>query len=100
MEFAWTVSQFVKSNAIVFTTADTTAAVGAGRLVVLAEADGVVELPFPLDVSGDKVTGKGTVFYQFILPMDQPPPVATTRPATAPAATQPAQPPLTASAAR
>jgi phosphoribosylaminoimidazolecarboxamide formyltransferase/IMP cyclohydrolase len=32
MEFAWIVAQFVKSNAIVFATSDTTAAVGAGQM--------------------------------------------------------------------
>jgi phosphoribosylaminoimidazolecarboxamide formyltransferase/IMP cyclohydrolase len=32
MEFAWTIAQFVKSNAIVFTTATETVAVGAGQM--------------------------------------------------------------------
>lgn len=32
MEFAWVITQYVKSNAIVFTTADSTVAVGAGQM--------------------------------------------------------------------
>jgi hypothetical protein len=44
-------------------------AVGAGELVVLAQADNQ-PLPFPLEVNGDKVGGEGTVFYQFVLPLD------------------------------
>lgn len=32
MQFAWVITQYVKSNAIVFTTADTTVAVGAGQM--------------------------------------------------------------------
>jgi hypothetical protein len=35
---------------------------------VLAEAEG--PLPFPLYVEGDRVSGTGTNFYQFILPLD------------------------------
>jgi hypothetical protein len=45
------------------------AAVSAGELVVLAQAD-EQPLPFPLEVNGDKVAGTGTVFYQFALPLD------------------------------
>jgi hypothetical protein len=45
------------------------AAISAGELVVLAQAD-EQPLPFPLEVNGDKVAGTGTVFYQFALPLD------------------------------
>jgi hypothetical protein len=44
--------------------------VAAGRLVVLAEVDGDVELPFPLEVDGEKVAGKGKVLYQCALALD------------------------------
>lgn len=52
------------------------AAVAAGELVVLAQADNQ-PLPFPLEVNGDKVGGVGTVFYQFALPLER---VSTTVP--------------------
>jgi hypothetical protein len=53
-------------------------------------------LPFPMEVQGDRVTGSGTTFYQFALPLARnelplPPPwpqpadAAATQPATAPA---------------
>lgn len=45
-------------------------AFAAGRVIVLAEARDV-PLPFPLEVDGDKVTGTGSVFYQFVLPADR-----------------------------
>ncbi len=56
--------------------------IATGQLVVLATAKG--PLPFPVQVDDEKMTGSGTVFYQFILPIDrgsadQP----TTRPAAA-----------------
>ena len=71
---------------------DVSSAVAAGRLVVLAEADGEQELPFPLEVEGSKVPGKGRIFYQFVLPLDHPAgtetaatqPVADPTPAPAP----------------
>lgn len=44
-------------------------AIGAGELVVIAEAPNT-PLPIPLDVEGDKVTGNGTTFYQFVLPLE------------------------------
>ena len=37
-----------------------------GRLAVRLQQHG----PIPLDVEGDKVTGNGTTFYQFILPLE------------------------------
>jgi hypothetical protein len=47
---------------------DISAALAAGQLVVLAESDG--PLPFPLRVEGSLIGGEGTVFYQFVLPLD------------------------------
>ena len=60
------------------------AALEAGELVILAEADNR-PLPYPLMVNGSKVEGDGTVFYQFALPIERiepPPPAPTTAPAT------------------
>lgn len=48
---------------------DVSPAVAAGNLVVLAQAQG--ELPVPLEVEGEKVNGRGTILYQFILPMNR-----------------------------
>ncbi|MGB7161126.1 MAG: hypothetical protein WBD40_23905 [Tepidisphaeraceae bacterium] len=45
-------------------------ALAAGQLVVLAEAPNS-PIPIPLDVEGDKITGNGTTFYQFTLPLDR-----------------------------
>jgi len=66
---------------------DISAAVTAGKMVVLAEAEGDQPLPFPLKVEGQKVEGKGTTFYQFVLPMDHIA-QATTQPTGQPATTQ------------
>lgn len=67
--------------------------VAAGGLVVLAQAagePGTVPLPFPLEVEGDRVSGAGTVFYQFALPLDHSKvptlPESTTQPAQSDAA--------------
>src|SRR5437764_8635785 len=49
---------------------DVSPQVAAGRLVVLAEADGEVELPFPLEVEGEKIPGKGRTYYQAALALD------------------------------
>jgi hypothetical protein len=59
---------------------DCSAAIAAGRLVVLAEADGKAPLPFPLEVEGDKVEGSGTLLFQSILPMERIDLPATTQP--------------------
>ncbi len=64
-------------------------AVAAGRIVVLAEADGQPPLPFPLMVEGQKVEGKGTLFYQFALPLERIAAAPTTQPATQPSPPQP-----------
>jgi hypothetical protein len=45
-------------------------ALAAGQLVVLAESR-QSPIPIPLDVEGDKVTGNGMTFYQFILPLQR-----------------------------
>ncbi len=52
---------------------DISNAVAAGKMVVLAEADddGKSPLPFPLEVEGQKIAGAGTVFYQFVLPLER-----------------------------
>jgi hypothetical protein len=55
-------------------------AVAAGNLVVLAQATG--DLPVPLLVEGSEVKGKGTIFYQGIVPLVRPAPVSA--PATVP----------------
>ena len=61
---------------------DMSAAIAAGEMVVLAQADNQ-PLPYTFDVNGNKVGGTGTVFYQFALPLERvapPPPAPTTRP--------------------
>jgi hypothetical protein len=45
------------------------ASIAAGQLVILASAKG--PLPIPVEVDDNKMTGDGTVFYQFVLPMDR-----------------------------
>lgn len=48
---------------------DVSGALSAGAMIVIAEADDV-PLPAPLTVGGSPVDGKGTTYYQFILPVD------------------------------
>ena len=48
---------------------DASASIAAGQVVVIAAAKG--PLPIPLQVDDEKMTGDGTVFYQFILPIDR-----------------------------
>lgn len=56
---------------------DVSEQVAAGQLVILAQAgkpgvtSGESPLPFPMEVAGDLVTGSGTTFYQFVLPLDR-----------------------------
>ena len=50
---------------------DISAAIEAGQLVILAEAEDDQPLPFPLDVDGKRVPGKGTIFYQIVLPLSR-----------------------------
>jgi hypothetical protein len=45
------------------------AALAAGELVVLAQAD-KRPLPYGLEVNGTRTPGEGTVFYQLALPME------------------------------
>ena len=49
---------------------DLSAAVMAGHMVIVAEAE-EVPLPIPMEVDGDKVEGAGRVIYQFVLPIDR-----------------------------
>ncbi len=49
---------------------DISAAIVAGNLVIVGEAEGV-PLPLPMRVDGDKVEGTGRTIYQFVLPMDR-----------------------------
>ena len=60
---------------------DRSGALAAGALVVIAEADGPMKLPFPLDVEGDRIGGSGVNFYQFVLPIDHSKLPPTTQPA-------------------
>jgi hypothetical protein len=59
---------------------DLSGALAAGALIVLAEADDAVKLPFPLYVEGSRIDGSGINFYQFVLPLDHSKLAATTRP--------------------
>jgi hypothetical protein len=59
---------------------DMSGALASGAMVVIAQANG--EIPIPMEVEGDKVTGDGTIFYQFVLPLDRSELRATTQPTT------------------
>lgn len=56
---------------------DVSEQVAAGQLVILAQAGkpGVSSsespLPFPMEVDGDRVSGTGSTFYQFSVPLDR-----------------------------
>ena len=53
---------------------DVSGSIGAGHLIVLATSNLETSdepMPIPVEVEGDKVSGTGTVFYQFILPLDR-----------------------------
>jgi hypothetical protein len=50
---------------------DVSPALGAGRLIVLAESDGEGPMPITMGVDGDSVVGKGMTYYQFVLPLDR-----------------------------
>ena len=80
---------------------DVSNAITAGRLVVLAQGEGEQPLPFPLQVEGDPVAGKGILFYQSILPLERIPLPPATQPAdgaapTSAPATGPAAPAVAA----
>src|SRR5690606_27821562 len=49
---------------------DVSAAVLAGNMVVIAEAE-EVPLPLPLKVDGDEVEGAGRTIYQIVVPLDR-----------------------------
>jgi hypothetical protein len=73
---------------------DVSAAVAAGQLVVLAESETAdVPLPIPLEVEGDRVAGRGKIFYQFVLPLDRSNVTAADDATGDGSATQPAAPP-------
>ncbi len=48
---------------------DTSALLSAGQLVVIARSTG--GLPFPMMIEGSVVSGQGTTFYQFSMPLDR-----------------------------
>ena len=50
---------------------DVSGTLGAGQLIVLAQSEPLSPLPIPIEVAGDAVTGEGTIYYQFILPLDR-----------------------------
>jgi hypothetical protein len=70
---------------------DLSPAISGGKMAIIAVCTSENEpLPFPLEVQGDAIAGKGVVYYQFIIPVDRSavlkdPTQATTQPATAPA---------------
>lgn len=61
---------------------DASSAVACGQMLIIARSAPASPLPFPLYVEGDRINGSGVVYYQFILPIDRPPP--TTQPADTP----------------
>ncbi|HEY7120813.1 MAG TPA: hypothetical protein VH475_29785 [Tepidisphaeraceae bacterium] len=51
---------------------DMSASVSAGNMAIVAASDTREEkLPFPLEVQGDRIDGKGTVLYQFVVGVDR-----------------------------
>ncbi len=66
---------------------DRSGAVLAGRMVVLATADGGA--PYAMTVDGAALEGAGERVYQCVLAMDRPTPAPPKTPATMPATTQP-----------
>jgi hypothetical protein len=72
---------------------DVSHSLAAGAMVVLAHSDDNSPLPFGLEVQGDKVEGAGTIFYQFVLPMDRSKinqeAIPTTEPSTEPEKSKP-----------
>jgi hypothetical protein len=51
---------------------DLSSAVSAGNMAVIAVGDSRdAPLPLPLDVEGDRVPGKGFVYYQSVIPVDR-----------------------------
>ncbi|HLL89584.1 MAG TPA: hypothetical protein VK324_09790, partial [Tepidisphaeraceae bacterium] len=58
---------------------DLSHAVTAGQMVVIGRTDATAPLPVPLVVEGSPPAGQGTTFYQWVVPLDRPKPVATTQ---------------------
>ncbi|MGE5611990.1 MAG: hypothetical protein ACM359_22275 [Bacillota bacterium] len=50
---------------------DASGAISSGNLLIFAQSEPGSPLPFPLEVEGRNVPGKGTVYYQFIVPMER-----------------------------
>ena len=67
---------------------DLSSAVSGGNMAVIAVSSTADEkLPFPLEVQGDKIEGKGVIYYQFVVPVDRS--AVPAAPTTRPTATQP-----------
>src|SRR5205085_12245272 len=67
---------------------DMSAAVSGGNMAVIAvSATADEKLPFPLEVQGDRIEGKGVIYYQFVVPVDRS--AVPAAPTTWPSATQP-----------
>jgi hypothetical protein len=91
---------------------DLSSAISGGQMAIIAVADSKDEpLPFPMEVHGDPVKGRGVVYYQCVVPVDWSAvkdantPRAATQPTTAPApatapSSQPAKPNVPASTER
>jgi hypothetical protein len=74
------------------------AAISAGQMAVIAvAANGEEPLPFPLEVNGNRVDGKGIVYYQFVVPVDATAvhKIPTTLPSTTQPTSKPAATPAT-----
>ena len=51
---------------------DLSAAISAGKMGIIAVSTTDTEpLPFPLEVQGQSIPGKGVVYYQFVIPVDR-----------------------------
>jgi hypothetical protein len=50
---------------------DRSTAIAAGSLVIICHVPEKSPMPVPLEVEGEKITGDGNVFYQFVLPVDR-----------------------------
>ena len=51
---------------------DLSASISAGNMAIIAVSDTKdEELPFPLEVQGDRIKGKGIIYYQFVVPVDR-----------------------------
>jgi hypothetical protein len=48
---------------------DASGIISAGQLLVFAQSSADAPLPFPIEISGEPTAGKGTVYYQFVVPL-------------------------------